>query len=203
VSPREARLGRWVLLYGILQVLSKLSVDTQGLKYSEGVQYFLCADLKRTPPWETTGAHGLVEASQLASWCWQRDWDESRPNVVQELEAQHTIRRELDAISTQREVQRAPEKRAESENSGKAHGFDRINIGRAQEYGCMNEYKGFEFGEAKLGSRTPDSNPADFELDDAIYRPHVPARSPLRTPSSQGGSGSTTGGGYFAEDRTF
>ncbi|KAF2814848.1 uncharacterized protein BDZ99DRAFT_408275, partial [Mytilinidion resinicola] len=73
VSPRESRLGRWVLLYGVLQVLSKLSVDTQGLKYSEGVQYFLCADLKRTPPWETTSAHGMVEASQLASWCWQRD----------------------------------------------------------------------------------------------------------------------------------
>jgi hypothetical protein len=75
VTPREARLGRWVLLYGILQVLSTLSVDVQGLKHTEGVRYFLCTDLKRCPEWVTNGQTEFLEASQQRSWCWQRAWD--------------------------------------------------------------------------------------------------------------------------------
>ncbi|KAF9698882.1 hypothetical protein EKO04_003280 [Ascochyta lentis] len=75
VTPREARLGRWVLLYGILQVLSTLSVDVTGLKHAEGVRYFLCTDLKRCPEWVTAGQVEFLEASQQRSWCWQRAWD--------------------------------------------------------------------------------------------------------------------------------
>lgn len=75
MTPREARLGRWVLLYGILQVLSTLSVDVQGLKHKEGVRYFLCTDLKRCPDWVTHGQIEHLEASQQRSWCWQRSWD--------------------------------------------------------------------------------------------------------------------------------
>ncbi|KAF2856632.1 hypothetical protein T440DRAFT_549986 [Plenodomus tracheiphilus IPT5] len=74
-TPREARLGRWVLLYGILQVLSTLSVDVQGLKHTDGVRYFLCTDLKRIPEWVTNGQLEHLEASQHRSWCWQRAWD--------------------------------------------------------------------------------------------------------------------------------
>ncbi|KAI8937510.1 hypothetical protein NX059_005228 [Plenodomus lindquistii] len=74
-TPREARLGRWVLLYGILQVLSTLSVDVQGLKHTDGVRYFLCPDLKRIPDWVTNGQLEHLEASQHRSWCWQRAWD--------------------------------------------------------------------------------------------------------------------------------
>ncbi|KAF2273689.1 uncharacterized protein EI97DRAFT_352564, partial [Westerdykella ornata] len=71
ISPRDARLGRWILLYGILQVLSTLSVDVRDLKWTQGVNYFLCADLKRCPEW-VVGADGqkhmeAVEASQLRS----------------------------------------------------------------------------------------------------------------------------------------
>lgn len=88
-TPREARLGRWVLLYGVLQVLSTLSVDVQGLKHTDGVRYFLCTDLKRCPEWVTFGQSEHLEASQHRSWCWQRTWD---PMPVQtapvELEAQ-------------------------------------------------------------------------------------------------------------------
>lgn len=90
-TPREARLGRWVLLYGILQVLSTLSVDVQGIKHTEGVRYFLCTDLKRLPEWVVNGQLEYLQASQKRSWCWQRAWD---PAPVQsapvELEATAT-----------------------------------------------------------------------------------------------------------------
>lgn len=91
-TPREARLGRWVLLYGILQVLSTLSVDVQGIKHTEGVRYFLCTDLKRLPEWVVNGHLEHLEASQKRSWCWQRAWD---PAPTQ------TAPVELEAIQTQ------------------------------------------------------------------------------------------------------
>jgi hypothetical protein len=75
MSPREARLGRWVLLYGVLQVLSTLSVDVQGLKYTDDVRSFLCTDLKRMPEWVSNGQIEHLEATQKQSWCWQRAWD--------------------------------------------------------------------------------------------------------------------------------
>ncbi|KAF2454258.1 hypothetical protein BDY21DRAFT_274619, partial [Lineolata rhizophorae] len=50
VSPPDARMGRWILLYGILQVVSTLAVDTEGLRY-KGTQYFLCPQLGGCPPW--------------------------------------------------------------------------------------------------------------------------------------------------------
>ncbi|KAH7078833.1 hypothetical protein BKA63DRAFT_531626 [Paraphoma chrysanthemicola] len=87
-TPREARLGRWVLLYGILQVLSTLSVDVQGLKHTDAVRYFLCTDLKRCPEWVTNGQIEYLEASQQRSWCWQRSWDPAPTQTAPvELEA--------------------------------------------------------------------------------------------------------------------
>lgn len=88
ITPREARLGRWVLLYCVLQVLSTLSVDVQGLKHTEGVRYFLCTDLKRCPEWVTNGQIEFLEATQQRSWCWQRAWDPTPiRNAPVELEA--------------------------------------------------------------------------------------------------------------------
>jgi hypothetical protein len=96
VTPREARLGRWVLLYGILQTLSTLSVDVQGLKHTEGVRYFLCTDLKRCPEWVTNGQAEFLEASQHRSWCWQRTWDPTPiRNAPVELEATTSPDRQL------------------------------------------------------------------------------------------------------------
>lgn len=87
-TPREARLGRWVLLYGILQTLSTLSVDVQSLKHTDGVRYHLCTDLKRCPEWVTNGHLEYLEASQKRSWCWQRSWDPSPTRAAPaELEA--------------------------------------------------------------------------------------------------------------------
>jgi hypothetical protein len=88
MSPREARLGRWVLLYGVLQLLSTLSVDVQGLKHTEGVRSFLNTDLKRLPEWVSNGQMEHLEATQQLSWCWQRSWDPMpAPSAPVELEA--------------------------------------------------------------------------------------------------------------------
>jgi hypothetical protein len=90
-TPREARLGRWVLLYGVLQVLSTLSVDVRGLKHTDGVRYFLCTDLKRCPEWATNGQTAYLEASQQRSWCWQRSWDPAPTQIAPaELDATPT-----------------------------------------------------------------------------------------------------------------
>jgi hypothetical protein len=74
-TPHEARLGRWILLYGILQCLSTLSVDVLSLRHTDGVRYFLNTELKRLPEWVTNGEPEKLEAGQTRSWCWQRSWD--------------------------------------------------------------------------------------------------------------------------------
>ncbi|KAK3077600.1 hypothetical protein LTS18_009803 [Coniosporium uncinatum] len=79
LSPAEARLGRWVLLYGILQTLSTVSVDVEGLRYTEGCAYMLSCGLEGCPPWRVPGRdaegvewarHGFGEAGQERSYCW-------------------------------------------------------------------------------------------------------------------------------------
>ncbi|KAK7698716.1 hypothetical protein SLS57_012515 [Botryosphaeria dothidea] len=80
VPAADARLGRWLLLYGILQVLSTLSVDTEGIKHKADVPYFLSPSLENCPPWppvrSLTGtrrapsAVAVREATQRQSHCW-------------------------------------------------------------------------------------------------------------------------------------
>jgi hypothetical protein len=80
VQPSDARLGRWILLYGILQVLSTISVDTAGLKYKEKIKYFISPSLEGCPPWRSLEAAPLmIEACQQRSYCWQapQTWGEN------------------------------------------------------------------------------------------------------------------------------
>lgn len=76
VDPHDARKGRWLLIYGILQTLATVSVDAPGIKWTEGVDYFLCAKLRDTPPWkrgaplEFGGAPATDERSHFRSHCW-------------------------------------------------------------------------------------------------------------------------------------
>ena len=67
---REARLGRWTLLYGILQVLATVSVDTPNLFSKNGASYFLNPSLKGSPPWKTDSGNSLEAASPRGSYCW-------------------------------------------------------------------------------------------------------------------------------------
>ncbi|KAI0526073.1 hypothetical protein F5B22DRAFT_267711 [Xylaria bambusicola] len=74
----DHRLGYWLFLYVVIQSLPMLIVDAPGLKYTEGVEYFLCQPPKGSPPWiedapavrkrwyEVAGGGGLVELSEDA-----------------------------------------------------------------------------------------------------------------------------------------
>ena len=67
-DPFESRRGRWVLIYGILQTLATVSVDTPNLQYVD-VPYHLSANLRGTPPWQ--GAPDNSEGAEHAgSYCW-------------------------------------------------------------------------------------------------------------------------------------
>lgn len=85
VTPQEARLGRWALIYGVLQVLSLLSVDIHGLRHTTGVDYFLCTTLRGCPPWKDGRLpQNILEASQLRSYCWEAPhaWPRRSKSVV-------------------------------------------------------------------------------------------------------------------------
>ena len=70
-DPRDARKGRWILLFGILQVLSHVSADTPGLWFKDDVSYFLMPRLRGTPPWVTGLENVFQEAGPAASHCWR------------------------------------------------------------------------------------------------------------------------------------
>jgi len=60
-----------MLVYGALQVLATLSVDTPNLFFTEDVSYFLNPRLKGMPPWKTDAKEEFEEASSRLSYCWQ------------------------------------------------------------------------------------------------------------------------------------
>ena len=51
---RNIRRARWVLLYGILQLLSNIANDTPHLWFKDNVDYFLNPRLKGMPPWKSS-----------------------------------------------------------------------------------------------------------------------------------------------------
>ena len=71
-NPREVRQGRWILLYGVLQVLATMSVDTPGLWYKDA-PYFLNPRFKGNLSEAETS---LEEANPTLSYCWTvpRTW---------------------------------------------------------------------------------------------------------------------------------
>ncbi len=71
IDPRDARKGRWILLFGILQVLSHVSADTPDLWFKDDVSYFLMPRLKGTPPWVMGPENVFAEATPAASHCWK------------------------------------------------------------------------------------------------------------------------------------
>ncbi|KAK0382717.1 hypothetical protein NLU13_9813 [Sarocladium strictum] len=74
VDPATARRGRWVLIYGVLQTLASVSVDTPRVRYHEGVRYHLSPRLKgsKIPPWKgAVTSMGAEEAGHERSHCWR------------------------------------------------------------------------------------------------------------------------------------
>lgn len=83
LDPFEARRGRWVLIYGILQVLATVSVDSPHLRYVEGAQYHLSPQMKGVVPWAERGSPPEDEAEHKRSHCWvvPGTWGASGPRA--------------------------------------------------------------------------------------------------------------------------
>ena len=47
----DQRFGYWLFMYAVLQSLPMLVIDAPGLRYTEGVEYFLCEPAKGGLPW--------------------------------------------------------------------------------------------------------------------------------------------------------
>lgn len=103
----EQRIGHWIFLYAVIQSLPLLVVDAPGLKFTDGVEYFLCMPPMGSSPWiedapgvkmgwyEVRGGGGVVslpddvvsygvEATYRRSHCWVmgEKWIGSEPDVV-------------------------------------------------------------------------------------------------------------------------
>ncbi|KAL8662584.1 MAG: hypothetical protein Q9168_008236 [Polycauliona sp. 1 TL-2023] len=83
IDPFEARRGRWILIYGILQVLATISVDSPKLRYKEGAQYHLSPMMKGVVPWADEGSPPEPEAEHTRSYCWtvHETWAKTLPKA--------------------------------------------------------------------------------------------------------------------------
>lgn len=70
LDPFEARRGRWILIYGVLQVLATICVDSPNLRFKEGAQYHLGPQMKGVVPWAERGSPPEAEAEHNRSHCW-------------------------------------------------------------------------------------------------------------------------------------
>ena len=52
---RDLRIGQWLFIYAVLQALPLLVVDAPGIKFSKGVEYFLCQVPLGSAPWTHEG----------------------------------------------------------------------------------------------------------------------------------------------------
>lgn len=105
-SPQDMvdqRIGFWLFLYVVIQSLPMLVVDAPGLRFTEGVEYFLCEPPQGKLPWvedaaevrkiwyEVSGGNNIVElsadvvmfsveATYHRSHCWlaAQQWDSTR-----------------------------------------------------------------------------------------------------------------------------
>ncbi|MCJ1318068.1 hypothetical protein MMC15_003395 [Xylographa vitiligo] len=82
-DPFEARRGRWLLIYGVLQVLATIAVDSPNLRYSENVNYHLSPQMKGVVPWAEAGSPPEEEACHTLSHCWRvpKTWAPSAPKA--------------------------------------------------------------------------------------------------------------------------
>ncbi|KAM7209038.1 hypothetical protein V8F20_000647 [Naviculisporaceae sp. PSN 640] len=103
VAPHDIvdqRIGHWLFLYAVIQSLPMLVVDAPDLKYTEGVEYFLCEPPQGNAPWMVedagevrkmwyqTAGQGIVQLSAdvimfsaegiyMRSHCWlaAKEWE--------------------------------------------------------------------------------------------------------------------------------
>ncbi|KAI9713727.1 MAG: hypothetical protein M1812_006565 [Candelaria pacifica] len=94
VDPYDARLGRWILLYGILQILSHISGDTPGIMHNRGVKYYLNPNLHSCPPWEKDSERGMQSFNQELSHCWlaSKKWEAEKATLISTRRKHHEIK---------------------------------------------------------------------------------------------------------------
>jgi len=61
----DARRGRWLFIYCVCQSLPLVVVDAPGVRYSNGVEYFLCKNLKGPLPWQKADNRRLSRLSGI------------------------------------------------------------------------------------------------------------------------------------------
>ena len=54
----DLRMGQWIFMYVVLQALPMLACDAPGLKWTRGVEYFLCEPPRSGVPWANPNAAG-------------------------------------------------------------------------------------------------------------------------------------------------
>lgn len=122
----EARRGRWIFMYCVLQNLPMTVVDAVGCQYGDGVEYFLCENVKGSLPWERSNNR----ASRMSGI-----WGVSGPygglgpagsssNLNGDDEIDYTYRRShcFDIAEDWRMVQRVPGADDEFETDGESGG---------------------------------------------------------------------------------
>ncbi|KAK4691737.1 hypothetical protein P7C71_g5326, partial [Lecanoromycetidae sp. Uapishka_2] len=58
----DLRYGQWIFMYAVLQSLPLVVVDAPGVKWTKGVEYFLCEVPKGSAPWISTDAQGAQKS---------------------------------------------------------------------------------------------------------------------------------------------
>ncbi|RPA96868.1 hypothetical protein L873DRAFT_1922969 [Choiromyces venosus 120613-1] len=61
----DARRGRWLFIYCVCQSLPLVVVDAPGVRYSDGVEYFLCKNLKGPLPWQKASNRRISRLSGI------------------------------------------------------------------------------------------------------------------------------------------
>ena len=69
-DPCEARRGRWILIYGIMQVLATIAVDSPLVRHKDGIQHHINPTMKGIVPWQKRGSPAEPEARHELSHCW-------------------------------------------------------------------------------------------------------------------------------------
>ncbi|KAF2161062.1 hypothetical protein M409DRAFT_69934 [Zasmidium cellare ATCC 36951] len=62
----DLRIGQWIFMYVVLQALPMLACDAPGLKWTKGVEYFLCEPPRKGVPWANPNAAGA--GAQRRTW---------------------------------------------------------------------------------------------------------------------------------------
>ena len=62
----DLRYGQWIFMYAVIQALPLVIVDAPGIRWTKGVEYFLCEVPKGAPPWVQESASQKQSVYRIA-----------------------------------------------------------------------------------------------------------------------------------------